>query len=298
MIQSNRKIRTRQTSRLQHELMVSIVQLVHEDGLAIGDRLNEVHLARRLNVSRTPVRAAIEQLVAEGYVAREPNMGPHLLAIPPLPEPDEGNGEPLDDLLMRIAADRRAAILQPEISETELMRIYGLSRRTVRHALERLSGLDVIERKPGYGWKFINQPQDKVAHGESYRYRMVIEIAAITDPDYTLDPAWAADIRKRHEAFLAAPADQFSSVDFFEMNAAFHEGVCAGSGNRFFLDGIRRQNQLRRLSNYDWRYGAERVAVNSREHLAILDRLELGDREIAAILMRRHLEGAQALRRP
>jgi DNA-binding GntR family transcriptional regulator len=82
------------------------------------------------------------------------------------------------------------------------------------------------------------------------------------------------------------------------MNAAFHEGIAAGSGNRYILAAIRRQTELRRFSNYDWLYGTERVAVNCREHLAILDRLAENDREIAALLLRRHIETAMQLRRP
>ena len=102
-------------------------------------------------------------------------------------------------------------------------------------------------------------------------------------------------MRARHEAFLRAPWTESSSVAFFEMNAGFHEGVAAASGNRFFADAVQRQNRLRRLSNYEWRHGRDRVEVNCREHLEILGRLSAGDAEMAALLMRRHLEEAGRL---
>jgi DNA-binding GntR family transcriptional regulator len=38
--------------------------------------------------------------------------------------------------------------------------------------------------------------------------------------------------------------------------------------------------------------------VNCREHLAILDRLAEGDRELAALLLRRHIESAMQVRPP
>jgi DNA-binding GntR family transcriptional regulator len=81
------------------------------------------------------------------------------------------------------------------------------------------------------------------------------------------------------------------------MNAAYHEGLAAASGNRFLLVAVQQQNRLRRFANYDWTFGHERVLVNCREHLAILDRLEAGEREAAAALLRRHLEAAAKLKR-
>ena len=102
-------------------------------------------------------------------------------------------------------------------------------------------------------------------------------------------------MRQQHEEFLRTLSEDSSSIAFFEMNAAFHEGVAAASGNRFFLMDIQRQNRLRRLSNYDWKYGPERMEVNCREHLEMLDRMLAGDQELAALLMLRHLEVASRL---
>lgn len=267
-------------------------------GLKPGDRLNEAQLSRHFRVSRTPVRAVLDHLVAEGHARREPNLGTRLVSLPATktlpPQPDDQD----DDLLMRIAADRRAGTLPREFSETEIMRIYDLNRRAARDALERLAEVDVVDRKPGYGWYFLDEVPDRRMRTESYRFRMIVEVAAILEPGFTLDPEWAGATRKRHDATLSASWTSFSSVDFFEMNASFHEGICAASGNRFLLDGIRRQNRLRRLANYDWKYGEERVRTNTREHLGILDRLEAGDMEVAAILMRRHLAGAEKVLSP
>jgi DNA-binding GntR family transcriptional regulator len=40
-----------------------------------GQRINEVELARRLNVSRTPLREVLNQLMVEGFVTRSVNRG-------------------------------------------------------------------------------------------------------------------------------------------------------------------------------------------------------------------------------
>lgn len=100
-------------------------------------------------------------------------------------------------------------------------------------------------------------------------------------------------MRSRHEAMLSAAWTDASSGTLFEMNAEFHLGISAASGNRYIEEAMNRQNQLRRLSNYNWQRGADRVAVTCREHLEILERLEAGDNEVAAALMRKHLTGAR-----
>ena len=53
----------------------SIRGLIVDGGLAPGERLNEVHLATALGVSRTPVREALNRLVAEGAVVAKPRFG-------------------------------------------------------------------------------------------------------------------------------------------------------------------------------------------------------------------------------
>src|SRR6476660_2197074 len=40
-----------------------------------GVRINEVELARRLSVSRTPLRESLQRLVSEGFLIARPNKG-------------------------------------------------------------------------------------------------------------------------------------------------------------------------------------------------------------------------------
>ena len=53
-------------SRLQRQLSADILELIRSEGLAPGTRLAEVALAERLQVSRTPVRAALKLLAEIG----------------------------------------------------------------------------------------------------------------------------------------------------------------------------------------------------------------------------------------
>ena len=95
-----------QPSRLQQDLADRIVQLVNEDELPVGALLNENSLARRLAVSRTPVRGALQHLEDRGIVARRPNRGVELIAKP-LAAPSPPSSDDHEEWLVRIARDQR-----------------------------------------------------------------------------------------------------------------------------------------------------------------------------------------------
>ncbi|MCP3443030.1 GntR family transcriptional regulator [Bradyrhizobium sp. CCGUVB14] len=286
-------------SRLQRELSSGIIDLIRSERLAPGTRLAEVALAERLQVSRTPVRAALKLLArrklvrageGRGYFVADTPPVPH--KAPPKPSPDE-----TDRLFLAIARDRRAKRLPDEVSERDLMQRYDATRPVVQRVLAKLAEVAAVQRKPGHGWRFQPTLGDTQARDESYRYRLLIEPAGLLEPGFRLDPAWAAEMRRRHQDMLAMPWSDTLSIALYEMNAAFHEGLGAASGNRYLLVAVQQQNRLRRFGNYDWTFGYERVVVNCREHLAILDQLEAGQNEAAAALLRRHLESAAKLKR-
>jgi len=285
-----------QPSRLQQDLAERILDLAREDGLIAGAHLNESVIARRLDVSRTPVRAAFAWLEDRGLVRRHPHRGLELISAPGASETSVSLPDGVELALVRLAHEREAGELEDAFSEQEIMRRYELGRPEMKRLLARLSDLDMVERKPGYGWRFLQEPRDHRVHDERYRFRLLIEPMAFLEPGFGPDEGWIAEMRERHDATLRQPWRETSAIGFFEMNAAFHEGLAAASGNRFIHAAIRRQNQLRRLSNYDWVFGFERVEVNCREHLQILDSVVAGDLEVAAAQMRRHLQRASQLR--
>lgn len=286
-------------SRLQRELSADILDLIHAEQLAPGTRLAEVALAKRLQVSRTPVRAALKLLAKRKLVRQGARRGyfvgnnvalPSTVAVKPKP-PDS------DRLFLAIARDRRAGRLPEDVSERDLMQRYDASRPLVQRVLTRLAEVAAVQRKPGHGWRFQPSISDLEARAESYRFRILIEPAALMEPTFKLDPAWVAGMRRQHQEMLATPWNETASIALYEMNAAFHEGLASASGNRYLLVAVQQQNRLRRFGNYDWTFGHERVVLNCREHLAILDHLEAGEQVDAAMLMRRHLEAAARLTR-
>ena len=291
--------RRSEPSRLQRQLSAGILRLIRAERLEAGTRLAEVALAERLQVSRTPVRAALGLLARRGLVKQGARRGYFVTdktatapKVAERPAPAE-----TDRLFLAIARDRRAGKLAEEVSERDLMRRYRATRPTVQRVLAKLAEVAAVQRKPGHGWRFQPSISDPHAREESYRFRQIVEPAALLEPGFRLDPVWITEMRRRHQHMLDAPWDATASIALYEMNAQFHEGLAAASGNRYLQVAVEQQNRLRRFGNYDWAFGYERVQVSCREHLAILDRLEAGDREAAAELMRQHLQRANALQR-
>jgi DNA-binding GntR family transcriptional regulator len=287
-------------SKLQRKLAVQIAEFIRDNGLIDGGQLTELGLAEALNVSRTPVRAALEYLGGLGIVAANgQRRGYKVIATPKaLAEVASDSGDDEDEALyLRIAGDYVNSRLPEQFSEADMMRQYGVGRGMLLRVLQRMARERVIERNPGYGWRFAPLLRSMESHDGSYRFRMVVEPAGILEPSFELDAAWAARTRKAHEGVLATPAGKLSMVRFFEVNADFHAGLAACSGNPFFHEAMLQQNQLRRFLSYAWELD-ERIAESCHEHMAILTALEAGEREWAATLMRRHLDLAQREKPP
>ena len=181
-------------TQLQEELIDRICGVIHDDGIAPGGRLNEKQLAERLNVSRSPIRAALGVMAARDLVVRQPGRGVELLRLPPKKSPVASKEK--DDFLVKIARDRDSTALGDDFSEAELMQRYSVGRAIVRSALDTLADFNMVQRKPGYGWQFLTV-WDAETRKESYRFRKVIEPAAILETGFTLTPGWAEEMRFR-----------------------------------------------------------------------------------------------------
>jgi DNA-binding GntR family transcriptional regulator len=62
-------------ANLSDSAQAAIRLMIVSGELAAGERVNEVHVAQRLGVSRTPLREALNRLSAEGAVEARPRLG-------------------------------------------------------------------------------------------------------------------------------------------------------------------------------------------------------------------------------
>jgi len=62
-------------ANLADDVAAAVRDLILDGEVPDGERLNEVRLAERLGVSRTPLREALQRLVSDGFVAQVPRRG-------------------------------------------------------------------------------------------------------------------------------------------------------------------------------------------------------------------------------
>jgi DNA-binding GntR family transcriptional regulator len=283
-------------SSLQTELARQIVSLALDQGWNSGQRLSELALANELGVSRSPVRAALNALAGHGLVRYEPRRGFVLARLPSDADQIDGVTPPseIEALYGRIMTDRAAGALPAEVSEAELSDRYGSPRGQVRKVLLRFAADGLARRLRGHGWAFTESLDTPDAVAESYQFRLVIECGALRQPGFRVDPAALATLHAAQKEILNAPAASITRERWFRVNAAYHETIVAWSGNRFLLQAIRQQNNLRRMTEYaDFDELSEaRIQRACGEHIAILEALAEGDLDYAEALLRRHIERA------
>ena len=286
-------------SHLQIRLARQIADYVRAHSLPAGSHLSAQQIAREFGVSRTPVRKALLLLKDQGIVRSERNRGFFLGRAANEIEDFDLHRSEAESLYEQIAEDRLNRRVPIRFTESEYIRRYGVTRSGLRRVLQRMSQEGIVRRNHGYGWKFLPIIDSVDAMEQGYRFRLAIEPAALLEPGFEIDRERFAKCRRSNLELLASSATRTPGAWMFEINAEFHEMLALASGNRFFLEAVRQQNQLRRLSEYRIFVRPERIAKSCRDHLAILDAIEDGRQQWAAEIMRRHLvRGLENLQRP
>lgn len=289
--------KARNGTALQTELARQILSRIESDRLEPGAAIRELPLAKAFGVSRTPIRAALMELRKLGFLDFRAGAGFALKrAVSAAEIGDEARlpRSEIDRLYEAILEDRARDALPAEVSEAALMPRYGASRGTIRRVLMRLSDEGLARRQRGHGWRFVEALDSLDALAESYRFRIIVECAALREPTFKADPGTLRRMKEAHRAIVEHP-EGLEPRRWFEVNSTFHETLTLWSHNRFLIEAVRRQNTLRRFSEYHAfaQLPGERVEQSTAEHLAILEAIEAGDIEWAATLLHRHLSLAE-----
>mgnify|MGYP002079430733 CR=1 FL=1 len=283
--------------KIAHELSLEILSGV----IAPGQPFRSQPLADRFGVSRSPIREALTLLVERGLVVRIANRGFYASKTKPA-SASETLGDiqahaPANDY-QRLAEDWLNDRIGADVTEQMLRERYGLTKARLNDLLMRAAREGWAERKAGYGWRFLPVAKTAEAFDQIYRFRMAIEPAALLDPGFRFDAAAAAELRHAQERMLAIDIDILPAERLLENGAHFHEVLARMSGNHFFHMALVQVNRMRRLMEYRARLDRERLVVQCREHLEILDVVERGDLVEASLMMGRHLSGALQRKSP
>ncbi|MDH2350495.1 GntR family transcriptional regulator [Bradyrhizobium sp. SSUT112] len=268
-----------------------ILAIARREGMQPGDRLIEQRLADELDLSRGPIRLGLKALAAAGVAKNEPNCGfvlakgTHSVAA----EAALATFRHGDEAYTAIAADRLSGDLPASVTESELMRRYGLSRPELQRLLDRTAAEGWMERTPGYGWRFAETLSSPEAYEQSLAFRAVIEPAAITQPGYQLPNEIIERLRQRQLRILGDELARMSLSEVFQSGCEFHEEIMRGTDNSFFVEALKRVNSIRRLFAYRTFADGPGMRRHIKDHLRLLDLLEAGRNVDAASLMVRHL---------
>ncbi|GGJ86765.1 GntR family transcriptional regulator [Pseudomonas matsuisoli] len=283
---------------LAEQLAPKIIDMARARSMLAGDPLREEAFAKELGVSRSPIRRGFGLLAELGLATKEHNRGYFLtrdarsIDVRSLPL----DVDPFEDFYLRVVDDVVAGDIRSPFFEAELLRKYEVPRGQLIKVLNRLGHEAMIERKPGQGWVINSFLHDAEAHIQSYRFRMAIEPAAVLEPTYRVDKVAFAKARHLQQQMLDGDIFKISRSEIFQIGSQLHELIVRCSGNPFFLESIRRQNQLRRFMAYRSNVDRPRLISQCEEHIQLLDLIESGHREEAAAFLRKHLDVVSRLK--
>jgi DNA-binding GntR family transcriptional regulator len=284
----------------QVDLIQRILEVIREDRVRGGDRLPEQVLAARCNVSRTPVRKALNVLAEQKIAVRDVDGGFRLRVDQnttmglgtehALPSSAEEN---LYNSILRDLAARRIDASQTIAS---LQRRYAAARPVVQSTLQRMSADQLVERAAGQLWLFSPAATSAESIAWSYEYRITLEPAALVSKSFAVDASALSAIRRSLEAVLALGEQRIDVARFEPADFEFHAMIARSCGNPYISSALAAHHRKRRTAMKQVALSSFRLIQSTREHLAILACIEQGQLDTAADLMRVHLRMSQAQR--
>lgn len=288
-------ITRRRQSKLADQLALSIEGLIAVGELSHGDTLAERALAERLDVSRSPIRQALKLLEEKGLVVTREDGGYTVANNPKLPALDiltSSSTDEIEPIYLKIAEDRLEGRLPDKITESDLMRRFALTKAQLSGILQRIVHEGWIERLPGHGWRFLPILTSPETYDQGYRFRILIESAALMEPGFKVDELALKRCLAEQQELIDGAVEWASPAQLFDANARLHETIAGFSGNVFIVESLKRINRLRRLMEYKKVVDREAAARRCKEHKVLIELLLNGQREAACDFIRLHLRDA------
>lgn len=287
-----------QTTPLINTLADQIVSHIQTDNLAVGDRLIERKLAEQFRVSRSPIRNAMKLLQDVG-VLRQSDTGGYEIADVQAAERlslENVSSEEDEKIYLTIADDRLHGRLPERTTASELQRRYDLTKGQLSKILLRMTNEGWIERLPGNGWAFLPVLTSLQAYEDSYRFRLLIEPAALLEPNFRLNRPVLERCRREQEWLINGGIWDVQDAKLFELNSGMHEAIIECCHNSFFIDALKRLDRVRRLIDYRQMLARENARSRCIEHVELLDLVLAGRNQDAAEFMTRHLTDLSRLK--
>src|SRR5262249_11569742 len=133
----------------------------------------------------------------------------------------------------KLMSDWLADRVPADVTEQFLRDRYELTKAELTEILVRAAREGWAERKPGYGWRFLPVAKTTESFEQIYRFRMIIEPAAMLEPTFKVDRGVIAEQRRIQEGMLV-DIERLPAERLLQNGALFHEEIAKLSGNSFF----------------------------------------------------------------
>lgn len=276
------------TTQIAHDLKSRL-----RSGQQLPAELTLDALAQHYDVSFTPVRAALAELVAEGLLLRGPNR-----RLEPAPRPKNGgakngtrgraaNGqsaglEPPRDLLKLVEQDLVKLSLrgaEVHVREEAIAAQYGVSRSAMRNILHRLAGLGLLTHIPRRGWRV--RPFRQADLEAFLDVRELLELKALDLARDHLEPQVIQEILDRNQLPVSGKP--------LRNDNSLHAYVIERAGNPYISDFFERHGRYYGIL-FEWEdQNAEAALQAVEQHRQILEAILRKDWESARSLLAWHI---------
>ena len=194
-----------------------------------------------------------------------------------------------DKTFFQLRKDIVEGVIQPasKLSETELSTKYAVSRSLIREAINRLEACHLVERKANVGARVVALTSEGLA--ELYLVREALEGMAARLAAQNMTDLEITDLK----ALLSSHFQEVKSGDSYYQEAGdldFHYRIILGSKNNhlisMLINGI---YHLVRMYRVQLGMAGPRVTTAFDEHKHIVQAISNRDKELAEMLMRRHI---------
>ncbi|MDZ4818614.1 MAG: GntR family transcriptional regulator [Planctomycetota bacterium] len=240
-------------------------------------------ISRSYKVSVTPVRAAVQSLIEEGYLEKGQNRRLSVVSaragaiesVEPPAQPTDYYKVISEDLI-RESLNGEAIILREEVTAEK----YGISRSLLRQVFMRLAGDGLLKHQPRRGWQLRPLRQaDLNAYGE---VRLLLECKA-------LEAAWPRLVDEDIHSMLEQNRLPGPNGEEPHSDESLHGYLITKANNPYITDFFERHGKYYNVV-FQWEgIGRPATIETVRQHRAILEALLNRDRIGAEQALRAHL---------
>ena len=220
---------------------------------------------------------------------------------------------------MRQGANEIAGLIRQEIAngvlaprerltpERELANAYGVSRGTVREALNKLSSEGLVEIRRGSG-TYVSVGTE-AAESANYSFdRLIADTRPLEliDARFALEPhlcrlavlhARPSDLNTMEDMLGTMDENVSDQIEYSNADKEFHKLLAKSTGNDLLvwmmlqIDDVRNQDEWLRMRHLT--LTTDTMLTYNKQHRLILDAIRAREPERAASLMKEHLETAR-----